>query len=137
MRRINSFLNQKLIDICQQAVQLEDLNSKIKAFLDEDLKDHCSVGSFNNGCLLMVVDNAVWASQLRYVLPELRDKLRKDAGIYQLSSIKISIGTMEEKRILKPKHIPKLSHKARNTITELSLQCTHPLIQVLCSEERI
>ena len=74
MRRINRCLNTQLLDICQRTVQLEELNSKLLGYLPQVLQEHCHVGSFNRGCLVIVVSDSVWASQLRYSIPELRDK---------------------------------------------------------------
>ncbi|WP_019215256.1 DUF721 domain-containing protein [Legionella tunisiensis] len=91
MRPINRCLNPQLLAICQRAIQLDELNSKLKLYLTPPLSEHCQVGSFNKGCLMLTVTNAAWATELRYSLPVLRDKLRQEAGIYQLTSIKIHI----------------------------------------------
>lgn len=90
MRHITRCLNTRLADICQRAIKLEELNAKIHDYLPEDLRERCHVGSFNNSCLVLVT-NATWATQLRYALPELRDKLRSEAGIHQLASIKVTV----------------------------------------------
>ena len=84
MRRINRCLNPRLVEICQRTRQLEALNSAIKQCLPYALKEHCQVGSFNKGCLIIVVSDPAWASELRYSIPELRDTLRSEAGLYQL-----------------------------------------------------
>ncbi len=133
MRRINRFLNTRLIDICQRTVLLEELNSKLNGYLPPSLQAHCQVGSFNSGCLVIVTRDPAWASQLRYILPELRDRLRKEAGIYQLSSIKITITPIEThplKKILDT--TPQLSPKAREAIIAGGDQCNYePLKQAL------
>ena len=91
MRHITRCLNSKLTTICQQAIKLEELNAKINQYLPEELREQCTVGSFNNCCLVLVISNPEWALQLRYSLPELRDTLRRDAGLHQLASIKIRV----------------------------------------------
>jgi hypothetical protein len=91
MRHISRCLNTKIADICQRAIKLEELTAKIHNYLPLDLRDQCHVGSFNNSCLILVTHDPVWASQLRYALPELRDKLRSEAGIHQLASIKVMV----------------------------------------------
>ena len=95
MRHITRCLNAQLAEICQRAIKLEELNAKIHNYLPENLRDQCHVASFNNSCLILVTRDPVWASQLRYALPELRDKLRSEAGIHQLASIKITVHTDE------------------------------------------
>lgn len=91
MRSISHCLNQQLVDICQRSVQLEELSNKLSQWLPTELVGECQVGSFNKGCLILITSNAAWASQIRYLIPELRDKLRTEAGLYQLSSIKVSV----------------------------------------------
>ncbi len=132
MRRINRCLNTRLIQICQRTVQLEELTSKLYNYLPSPLQDHCHVGSFNRGCLVIVASNPAWASQLRYSLPELRDKLRIEAGIYQLSSIKVTIATAEATHSVKRPKAPLLSTKARDVITAGGDQCHYlPLRKAL------
>jgi hypothetical protein len=91
MRPINLCFNKQIIDICQRAAELEALNIRVKTYLPENLREFCSVGSFEKGCLILTTPDAVWATQLRYALPNLRDLLRKEAGLYQLSAIKVIV----------------------------------------------
>jgi len=132
MRRINRCLNTRIIEICKNTALLEELNTHIQTFLPINLKDHCHVGSFNKGCLLIVVSNAEWASQLRYFVPELRDKLRTEAKIYQLTSIKITIATINSLELTKVKISPSLSDSARSTIINSLDNCNYlPLKKAL------
>lgn len=119
MRHINRCLNAQLSTICQKAMHLEVLNSTLKKLLPENLREHCHAGSFNKGCLLIIANDANWASQLRFYVPELRDRLRKEAGLYQLCSIKIelnsTIAPLKSRVVLKT--APSLSDSARDVIT--------------------
>lgn len=116
MRSINRCLNPQLQKICQRVIQIDELNTKIKAYLPQHLIEHCQVGSFNQGCLLITVNDAVWATELRYSQAELRDNLRK-GGLFQLSSIKIAIIESVLPNKLNPRSFtPKLSALARATI---------------------
>ncbi|MGL5741306.1 MAG: DciA family protein [Legionella sp.] len=130
MRSISHCLNKQLADICQRSVQLEELANKVKLLLPDNLGKECHVGSFNKGCLILTTTNAAWASQLRYALPELRDRLRKEAGMYQLTSIKVAVvePTIHyEKSTPLQKHV--LSEKAKATIISESQQCTYEPLQ--------
>lgn len=132
MRRINRCLNNQLLEICQRTIQLEELNLKLHHFLPEALREHCHVGSFTKGCLLLSISDAAWASQLRYSLPELRDKLRSEAGLYQLTSIKVSVANKETHKVSKPLAKANISTKARETILMSSEQCDYlPLKEAL------
>ena len=130
MRSISRCLNKQLADICQRSVQLEELSNKVIQLLPEQLANECQVGSFNKGCLILTTSNAVWASQLRYAIPELRDKLRKDAGFYQLTSIKIAISepmTHYENQVQQKNH--QLSEKAKAIIISESQLCHYEPLQ--------
>jgi len=91
MRHISRCFSNKLTEICAHATKLEEINLTLIDYLPNNLREHCHVGSFRNGCLILVTADSVWASQLRYILPDLRDKLRTEAKLYQLASIKIII----------------------------------------------
>lgn len=132
MRRIGQCLNTKLTEIYQQAVKLDEFNAKLSDYLPATFHDHCHVGSFSKGCLIIVADNAAWASQLRYCVPELRDRLRSDAGIYKLTSIKVTVAATEQIKVLEQKSKLKLSKKARDAIIASGDQCSYePLKQAL------
>ena len=133
MRSIRYCLNKQLSDICQQSLLLEELSRKLVQLLPPNLANQCQVGNFNKGCLLLTTTNAAWASQLRYAIPELRDSLRKEAGMYQLSSIKIAVidAHGSYKKPTQPKkHV--LSEKTKATIISESQQCSYePLKKAL------
>ncbi|QMT61251.1 MULTISPECIES: DUF721 domain-containing protein [unclassified Legionella] len=129
MRSISRCLNKQLADLCQRSVQLEELANKIKLMLPDVLANQCQVGSFNKGCLLLTTTDAAWATQLRYAIPELRDKLRKEAGMYQLSSIKVTViePLIEYEKTSPSKH--SLSKKAKEIIISESQQCNYEPLQ--------
>lgn len=128
MRPISRCLNNQLLDICQRAVQLDELNDKLKLYLPLPLAEHCRVGSFNKGCLILTTTNPAWATELHYRCPELRDKLRKEAGLYQLISIKVAVveATAESRRPKKTKSIIGLSIAAKDTIRTVGELCNYP-----------
>jgi hypothetical protein len=132
MRRINRCLNPKLQEICKQVLQLEELSQMINAYLPEFLRLQCHIGSFHKGCLLLIANDSVWAAQLRYSLPELRDNLRQ-GGLHQLTSIKISIGQELQSSTHRPAvQNNSISIKARNSILSEAEKCGYlPLKEAL------
>lgn len=133
MRPINQCLNKQLASICEQSMKLSELNDKLHVFLSSSLRDHCHVGSFNRGCLVLTTPDPVWATPLRYEIPNLRDQLRKEAGLYQLISIQIKItepqATVHSAK--KTKSRP-LSVQARQTIQQAGANCQYvPLKEAL------
>lgn len=90
MRLISQCLDERLTAIFAQVKKITELDNKIKQYLPENLVTHCKVGNYIKGNLLLVT-NAVWATELRYCLPMLRESLRKKAKLYDLVNIKIII----------------------------------------------
>lgn len=133
MRPIKNCFNKQLAELCKRSIQLEELSDKVKQLLPSSLAAQCGVGSFDKGCLNLTTTNANWASQLRYAIPDLRDKLRKEAGLYQLSSIKISIidPINQYEHPEKNAHHP-LSEQAKATLICESENCAYqPLKRAL------
>lgn len=125
IRPINHCLNAQLLDLCQRTIQLDDLNCKIKANLPTPLHNYCQVAAFNHGCLLITATNAAWATELRYCLPELRDKLRT-AGLYQLTSIKIALADFDPQQPQKKTpNKTTLSAAARTSIRSAGELCSY------------
>ncbi|CEK11890.1 DUF721 domain-containing protein [Legionella hackeliae] len=133
MRRINRCLNSQLMEICLNSMELEGLNTLIKSYLPPHIANYCNIGSFVRGSLTLAVSNAAWATELRYNLPELRDRLRKEAGLYQLTGIKLIIE--DTKNVLPPTKSSKtlaLTMNSRSVIHCASEQCNYePLKEAL------
>jgi hypothetical protein len=87
MKKIGDINNQMLKHIYAKINQLKSLQIKFIDFLPEDIKPHCRVANFEQGILKIAVSSPVWAMRLRYIIPDLLSKMRRDAGIPQLSSI--------------------------------------------------
>ena len=121
MRRISQYLSKPLLEIAEQAVQLKGLNAKLQALLHEPLRDHCQIGSFNKGCLVITTTDAAWATQLRYEIPRLRDELRAKAGLYKLLSIQIKVVDKPVNQVVptQPKPSRPLSAAAKAALLQL------------------
>lgn len=129
MRRIQHCANTILSEINRQAEELITLNGKISAYLPEALRAHCRVGSFSQGQLVLVTYDPVWASQIRYHLPELRNQLRSHLGLYQLSTIKIKV--VFENITEPPKKIMRkpISAQAREAMLQTAQYCSDSSIK--------
>lgn len=91
IRHISKCLNDKLNQICIDAIKLEELSLYVLRFLPPELQPHCQVGSFRAGKLVLFTSQPTWAMSLRYLAPELRDTLRSQAKLHQLISVEIKI----------------------------------------------
>ena len=128
MRRINRCLNKQILNLCQQTIQLDELNQKLAQLLPDTLVEHCRAGSFTKGCLLIVISKPAIATELRYFLPTLRDALRTEAGLYQLTSIKIQINAEQYSQNKSPESAtrPELSSNAREAMRNAGELCSWP-----------
>lgn len=91
MRRIHQCLNRTTSALCQQTLLLEALQEKVNQYIPQHLHAHCQVGQFTKGQLFLTIRNPIFATELRYLLPQLRDYLRSEGRLYQLVSIKLNI----------------------------------------------
>lgn len=91
MLHISKCFNQNMINIQSQVEKIRELQKLIVDYIPAEMQNICKIASFNNGCLILQVDDSIWASQLRFLIPEIRDNLRKNHNLYQLSNIKITV----------------------------------------------
>lgn len=129
MKRIGACLNPQLQTLSKRALQIDTINRQVLTYLPPELQAHCQAGSFSNGCLVLYTTDSVWATQLRYYIPELRDKLRRDAGLHQLGSIKISLAEPMAKRTAAKQKKSRISSRAQAAITESATHCSYEPLQ--------
>jgi len=91
MRQISKCLNSKLSHICLEAIKLEELSHLVLLHLPPELQPHCQVGSFRAGKLILITASSAWATLLRYFAPELRDTLRSQGKLHQLTTVEIKV----------------------------------------------
>lgn len=135
MRKITQCFNTPLATIYKQASQLESLTRLVQRQLKKNEHESvpCKVSRFSSGCLILAVDDPVWAAQLRYELPSLRDKLRQE-GLHQLTSIRINVSpaTPAAKPPKKKGRDAFISNDAKRNIHESAAHCSYaPLKEAL------
>jgi hypothetical protein len=68
----------------KQHTQLQQI---LAEYLDAKLINHCQVANLDNGCLIILTDSALWATQFRFQIPDLLAKLRQHPQLYHLKHI--------------------------------------------------
>ena len=66
MEEIQQIFSGHLKQLCTRAQALTKLNNYVQNLLPAPLKPHCQVANLHEGTLVMLVDSAVWANQLRF-----------------------------------------------------------------------
>ena len=95
MKKISRCINQQLTSLYAKAEKLLWLNQRVLNHLPSHLAPHCKVANFEQGTLTLVVNTQVFATEMRYRLPELRSNLRKNEKLYELITIKLIVNQNE------------------------------------------
>ncbi len=77
--------------IQKKVAQLKKLNQIWQEEATEELSAHSRIANFRDTHLIIECDSAAWATRLRYMLPEIRQKLRQYPYLHDLSHIEWSI----------------------------------------------
>ena len=64
--------------------QLINLNQIWRTVIPNELNEHTRVANFREGYLIIECDSAAWATRLRYLLPDIKQKLLKLSPINYL-----------------------------------------------------
>ncbi len=67
--------------------KISELNQIVQKTMPDPLREHCQVANFNHDCLVIEVDDPAWATQLRFLIPDLLGQLRR-TGLKEIVSIK-------------------------------------------------
>src|SRR5436190_655722 len=71
--------------------QLIKLNQIWQVVIPSELNEHTRVANFRDGCLIIECDSAAWATRLRYLLPDIKQKLLNCPDLHNLVQIEWSI----------------------------------------------
>lgn len=128
MRRINRCLNPQLVSICLQSYQVDKINDIFQSLLPEHLRGHCQVVSFIRGKLAISVNDSTFATELRYLIPSLRDSLRREHQLYQLIQCDIVINDLHNEPFIVPNKIKvrEVNKNAKRSIESLAETVDYP-----------
>jgi hypothetical protein len=139
VRRISSCLDPSLLALSNHVENLAKMEIQLQSYLPEALRLVCFVSSFKQGSLTIGVADAVWVTPLRYELPTLRDRLRREGGLHGLTSIQLKVQPFvyEFKKIEKNPVLRSLSQAAREALKEMShLLHNDPVLSDIASKDK-
>lgn len=67
--------------------ELKELNYLFSKYLDPELAKHCQAIKIDRDCLIVLVDNSNWGTQLRFYIPDLLAKLKTIPSLQNLKAI--------------------------------------------------
>ncbi|MDR3478526.1 MAG: DUF721 domain-containing protein [Gammaproteobacteria bacterium] len=115
--------------------QLAQINLILAQNLEPKLAPHCKVANFENHCLTVVTNNAIWATQFRFQIPTLQAKLLKHSDFAELRSIVCKIipviGQRETPALDQSRIVPKLSLKTAEIILDTAQNIKHDKLRLI------
>jgi hypothetical protein len=97
-----------LHNLYSKACILKELQQTIEGCLPAAMTSHVKISSYRNNDLHLIIDNAHWATRLRYIEHDLIKKLKSVDGFHQLNRVRYSV---------RPSYTPPLSNKTALSIS--------------------
>ena len=124
-KTLDTILNQQdpqsiLGFIQKKVLQLNQLND-IWQKNWPDLAQHSRIANFREGCLVIEVDNAAWATRLRYIIPDLTRKLVKHTALNSLKHIEWYIQPTSQTTSPRNRSAPVLSDHSAQLLKNTAL----------------
>lgn len=90
-KKIINCVNKDILSIYRKVVSVEAVQQIVNQYLAKEYQGLVHASSFDKGILQLTVNDNRLATEIRYQLPELRNKLRKEPALYTLSLIKLIV----------------------------------------------
>ena len=68
--------NYNLSKLVAKCGELKRLNCIFEKILSNSLAEHCKISKIQLDTLFVIVDNSIWASKVRYAIPDLLKELK-------------------------------------------------------------
>ncbi len=77
--------------VLPELLDLKRLDAVIRAALPDELRAHSRIGRLTAGTLTLFADSPVWAARLRYLAPELVERLAGRPGAAAVRAIRVRV----------------------------------------------
>lgn len=118
---ITSLLADQASALCQlsnRARYLATLDRTVRALLPAAIVDHCRVANLRDNVLVLQAEGTVWATKLRYQLPQILTDLRRLPDLKGLDSIRIRIAPAQTAQNPSPLARPHLSEHSAELLQQ-------------------
>lgn len=105
LQKIGDWLSLHMPDLVKQSTQVASIQTSLQKLLPEHLQAVCKAAGFQRGILFIGLCNTLYATELRFAIPELISRFRTEGGLPQL--VDIQIKTSPEKTEAPKKPVPK------------------------------
>jgi len=93
--------------LIRRAKQLNVLNLWLQHRLPEGIRQHARIVNLTGDTLVLAADNAVWASRLRCLVPDLLHPLRDECGASDLRQVRVRVAIPQTST--EPGRLPRLA----------------------------
>ncbi len=111
--------NKDLKSLVNKVNFLTKLNQHLQTLLDASLAKHCKVANVRQNTLVLYVDSAAWGMKLRYLIPQLLEKLRGNKTLAFIGSIEYKIRPTDNRTAPSPSEKPPLKNEHQLILDEL------------------
>ncbi|MCK5719089.1 MAG: DUF721 domain-containing protein [Thiomargarita sp.] len=80
-----------LCKISQHSHTIQQINSVFQNSLPTPLNSHCHVANLREQILIIYTDSSIWATWLRYMTPELKQKWQKNQFMPPIQDVVIKV----------------------------------------------
>ncbi len=77
--------------IIRHGKRLRRFNNLLQTLLPSELKAHCQLANIKGNTAVLHVSSTVWATRIRYQIPNIINKLQDDAKGRQITNIEIRV----------------------------------------------
>lgn len=106
-----------LQELLQRAYQLARLQQQLDCQLEPAARPYCRVASINDGCLLLIITDAAWATRLRYRQQKLLHNLQQLQDFACINRIAFKVSPASGGALI-PTAPPQLSKTAAASLRE-------------------
>ncbi len=89
LKKAINCINPNILELYKKSADMSNVSNKILQHLPSRIRSEVNVASFDKGLLVLSYKKPAIASELRYLIPELRTQLRVKENLYNLVNIKI------------------------------------------------
>ncbi|UYZ84119.1 DUF721 domain-containing protein [Entomomonas sp. E2T0] len=117
-----------LKQLVNKASYLNQLQQCLNLYLSTTIRENCAIASFQNGILTILVNNAHWATRLRYQQNKLKQQLQEHHEFYGIHKVAIKVSP---KPLKEPEEVHELtmSSKTAKIIAETAENINHPALR--------
>jgi hypothetical protein len=113
----------RLARLLRRVAELKRADAEFSSLLPEDLRGHCHIAACREGRVLLHVDSSAWATRLRYLLPELRER---STLLSRAEKTEVKVRPPEAPQPVVERPPPQLSPGAAKVLLECSRHLSHP-----------